>query len=598
MKFFKKYGSRRNEIRRAQREFYNRLAIAGFVVFFFVVMFLFTRLGPQADADQRDVRTERGRGGEPLSNPALIKLREEVARLEEAFRLKQRSGPMDLADMSDLEQAIELQRQIIRQRGSEIAPLQDVEKLEELMEIYDRHMGEFLRAQSDRLEAEATQSWELDRQAEAVEKLNTAINLQRQINEDYPRSDARSTSRLRQLEARALGWVTRPMAQEIDVMKDRAVMESRAGEFDRAMSTIEEALQKQAVLNREYRESRFASVFRIRELEDVRRNIALSRDLTAVRELFGQAQRELDEGQADAAIDRIEEAEALLQRVASTYPQEREQYLPLMAQVQVFRDTAASRASYQRIAELEEEVRIALQEKELRGLRNQLSELLRLSQEIERQYPRSEYLAQIDLERIRYLHNNRESIPAVMEVVYAGMAPIPGLAFRHLATTEVSQALYDKLVGANPSQNLNPQMPVDSVTWTEARTFVRLLSWILARPVQLPTREDVVAALGVVPSPLPSEMVWSMENTDRVTQAVGTSEPNQFGFHDLLGNVAEWLDAGGNNAPERVVAFGGAARDSRTRLQTVPEEARAPSERNRFIGFRFLVNMEPQLAGR
>jgi hypothetical protein len=61
----------------------------------------------------------------------------------------------------------------------------------------------------------------------------------------------------------------------------------------------------------------------------------------------------------------------------------------------------------------------------------------------------------------------------------------------------------------------------------------------------------------------------------------------------LLGNVAEWLDSGQDDDPERVVAIGGSARDSLLRLAGIPEESRSPTERNRFVGFRFAVKLEP-----
>jgi hypothetical protein len=60
----------------------------------------------------------------------------------------------------------------------------------------------------------------------------------------------------------------------------------------------------------------------------------------------------------------------------------------------------------------------------------------------------------------------------------------------------------------------------------------------------------------------------------------------------LLGNVAEWIGSDSENLPTYVTAIGGSARDSAARLSTVPEDSRSPIERNRFIGFRFVVQFE------
>jgi formylglycine-generating enzyme required for sulfatase activity len=86
-----------------------------------------------------------------------------------------------------------------------------------------------------------------------------------------------------------------------------------------------------------------------------------------------------------------------------------------------------------------------------------------------------------------------------------------------------------------------------------------------------------------------ASMAWSTANSNRTTQPVQSLDPNDFGFHDLLGNVAEWLASSSDGIPDRVVAIGGSVRDSSSRLASIPEEARQPTERNRFVGFRFIV---------
>lgn len=589
MKLFTKYGTRSNEIRRAKREFFTRLALVGFVFFFFAIMILITRLSPRLSEEERRNLPQASNQGDPLTNPVLVRMRGEVAELENKYLHARRMGQGSMDDLAILEQAIEIQNQIIRHRGSTIPPQQDLDKLDTLQTHYDQQMGEFLRAQSDRLEEEAIQAWELNQLAEAIEKLTAATNLQRQINNEHGRSDYRSATRLRQLEGRLLGWTTRPIAQRIDMMKDQATIAARAGSFAEALEKIAQAIEQQNELNRNYRDSRYASVFRLRELEDIQRHIRLTRDLTEVRGRFSRAQAALENETPAAAIAIAEEAELMLLRIAEAFPRDRDQFAELESDLHIFKDTAGATEIAAQIIALEGLITDSLRRQSAEGLRNTLSDWRRLALDMQRRFPRSEQLAQVNFAKIEYLHGIRENIPAIMDAVYRNLEPIPGQTDEFLFIQEVSQSLYQMIMGSNPSQNQNPQLPVESVTWIEASQFTQRLSWVLAWPVQLPQRHHYQQALGMVPRDLSPDTVWSMENTDRITRPTGTSEPNNFGFHDLLGNVAEWLGTPTSGTPQRVVAFGGSVRDSRTRLSAVPEEARGPGERNRFVGFRFIV---------
>jgi formylglycine-generating enzyme required for sulfatase activity len=126
---------------------------------------------------------------------------------------------------------------------------------------------------------------------------------------------------------------------------------------------------------------------------------------------------------------------------------------------------------------------------------------------------------------------------------------------------EVTQALYQSVMGSNPSSFIGQNLPVNRVTWTQATAFCAALSVQEATAGRLPA--------GMVYR-LPTEAEWEYccragttteWNTGATlgcdqaafgygggicslapgqTKPVGSFSPNAFGLHDMHGNVWEW----------------------------------------------------------
>ena len=120
-----------------------------------------------------------------------------------------------------------------------------------------------------------------------------------------------------------------------------------------------------------------------------------------------------------------------------------------------------------------------------------------------------------------------------------------------LGATEVTQAQYRAVTGRNPSVFKGDNLPVDNVSWDDAVKFCELLSAKTGKTVRLPTEAEWEYAcragtatryyFGDDPDyTLLADHAWYEANSARQTHPVGQKKPNDWGLHDMGGNVWEW----------------------------------------------------------
>lgn len=117
---------------------------------------------------------------------------------------------------------------------------------------------------------------------------------------------------------------------------------------------------------------------------------------------------------------------------------------------------------------------------------------------------------------------------------------------------EVTQGLWQAVMGENPSKfKGSANLPVESVSWTEAQEFAMRLSQMTGRRFRLPSEAEwEYAARGGSKSQRNpyagcnrnqlDNHGWYCVNSDGTTHAVGQLQPNELGLYDMSGNVAEW----------------------------------------------------------
>ncbi|MEK7992965.1 MAG: SUMF1/EgtB/PvdO family nonheme iron enzyme [Planctomycetota bacterium] len=108
-----------------------------------------------------------------------------------------------------------------------------------------------------------------------------------------------------------------------------------------------------------------------------------------------------------------------------------------------------------------------------------------------------------------------------------------------LGQTEVTQAAYQKVMGANPSRFKGPQHPVETINWNEARKYCEAVGG------RLPTEAEWEYAARVASQEARygelDKIAWYARNSGGQTQPVGQKQKNAWGLHDVLGNVWEWV---------------------------------------------------------
>ena len=215
----------------------------------------------------------------------------------------------------------------------------------------------------------------------------------------------------------------------------------------------------------------------------------------------------------------------------------------------------------------------------------------------------------------------------------------------YLSSQEVSQAEYEKLMGANPSWfSKNGEgsdrvrgsdtsgRPVERITWFDAITFCNRLSekeglrpcykidgsnlsFMEGNGYRLPTEAEWEYAcragsagpfaIATRDAEYPATSFWHDSNSGNLSQPAGTKKANAFGLFDMHGNVWEWChneysaipsagDAGRPTvgllpgAAERVIR-GGSWTDEAIDCRSAVRSDRLPSFRDNTIGFRVVL---------
>ena len=125
---------------------------------------------------------------------------------------------------------------------------------------------------------------------------------------------------------------------------------------------------------------------------------------------------------------------------------------------------------------------------------------------------------------------------------------------------EVTQQLWQVVMGDNPSTVKGDNLPVNNISWDDCQTFIAKLNEMSGRTYRLATEAEweFAARGGTAGKDLGENngyqyaggyqnitsmdsYVWNSDNSDNTIHPVGTKKPNELGLYDMSGNVCEYV---------------------------------------------------------
>ena len=178
-----------------------------------------------------------------------------------------------------------------------------------------------------------------------------------------------------------------------------------------------------------------------------------------------------------------------------------------------------------------------------------------------------------------------------------------------IGKTEVPQALWEEIMGSNPSMNKGKNLPVENVTWNDCQEFISKLNERCGTHFRLPTEAEwEYAARGRgqrnADEFAGGSQLGKVAHCGICTIEVGMKQANELGIQDMSGNVAEWcadwlskytpakaINPTGPKMGVRRIVRGGSYQDEEWFMRNTARGHQKPGEPSPTIGLRLAQDL-------
>ncbi len=436
------------------------------------------------------------------------------------------------------------------------------------------------------LEKKAESAAESD-YAQAVEFYKQAYDLQSKINAEYPLSKYKNIERRVVFDRQIKMLQAKPLYLETLELERKAGAALEANDLLAAEKFFESAIDAITKLHSEHPSSIYTDFARLLKLESDLQSLRSGGFAQKIADDEKKAAELIAKKDYIAAADAYSDALENQRSINSLYPKSKHASEEKAREFDRLKAETYSRKYVGEIEAQSELLKKSLSDGNLDAVAQVSENLIRKIEHFVQAFPQSRLLSDETLMWARYINFISRDIVKIRALIIPNLADA-GNGVKMLRT-EVSQRLYALVMQENPSRfSDNPDRPVDSATVEEAASFCTRAGWALGKKISLPDEQTYRSAIGSLRYADIDEISWNYFNSSGTTHPIATKKPNDRGFYDLLGNVAEYLAQPSDADSARVI--GGNAQTASDAIKDIPVSDFDPKQRNRMVGFRIVVS--------